>query len=270
MGLIYANYFNKLYWAPLPHISTHPSEDLTGFIPAVDPKNIGRMNVAANGVKAEFAIAQPGQPNDLGTPVAVIAPPTTTPQDVISESIYATLPNGFLVNDMIYEATLIFDSPYGENGPPTWAVGLFFKAGGITDYPTDKRAGITCQFSGLGEVKFHFTTYNGPDADLKFKYNNDFAPNPRTGKDPRFTLTLTIWEGANNSVEGTGALKYLNVAIPPSPLKPIGTPPTFDQLKVVGTSLATTTGGAYGVRLLSFAMASNPTLLPQPIRRNMW
>jgi len=257
MGLIYANYFNKLYWAPLPHISTHPSEDLTGFIPAQDPLNIGRMDVAANGVKAEFTIAPPGQYNDLGTEVSVIAPPTT-PQDVLSESIYATLPPAFLLNHTNYEATLIFDSPYGENGPPTWAVGLFFKAGGITDSPADKRAGITCQFSGLGEVKFHFTTYNGPDADLKFKYNSDFAPNPFTGKDPQFELTLAIWAGANNSVEGTGALKYLNVAIPPSPLKPIGTPPTFDQLKVVGISLATTTGGAYGVRLRSFGMVSNP------------
>lgn len=97
-------------------------------------------------------------------------------------------------------------------------------------------------------VKFHFTTYAGPDAVREYKYS-ELDPALFSNKDLLFTLSLEIHADTNNSVvEGKGALSYLNVALPPSPLKPAGLP-TLDQLKVVGVALATTTGGTYGAVL---------------------
>ncbi len=256
--IVYKNVFDALAVGPPLH---HQPGKPIGFDPRTDHDHFGRMDVAANaGAVPTFTpglrLPVPGGGlANTGTDVTVAAPATTPQNPAVSETIYLTLPRA-LDSSKIYTAEVIFDVPHVKGGTPTWTVALNFKNGDITDNPnTDGRWGPSCQFSGAGAVKFHFTQSTDPnDNNLNGRYtqfNEDIT------RPVQFKLTAAVQQGANQTVQGTGSLSYENVAIAPAALKLQGQPVNWGDIKVVGLGLATTTGGTYGARLRQFTLSTH-------------
>jgi hypothetical protein len=249
--LVYQNNFDK---TPYGFPALPPC-----FFPTIDLVGLGNMNTSANfGANTTFArsLEVPGPDGVFGETGTVVT--VAGPIGIVSETIYATLPNAFLQAGRRYKAELVFDDPSVVAGSivaqPSWSVVVSFKNGNYTDQHTDKNSAISCLFTAGGVVTFHFVTDSGnPSNTVYAQFVQDIA-HPTS-----FKLTMTIHEGPGNALEGTGSLHYGDTKIPPSsiiPVPPAVALPAFTDLTVVGIALVTVTGGTFSVRLRSFSLSS--------------
>jgi len=254
-------YFNNFDKPVLDLPGGGPQGRLLGFDPKLDIAGLGRLIVADNGgatADYKFLAVAPGEDSG-GTIITVTAPAPNLTHSVVSESLYAKLPAGFLQSNQTYRAQLVFDLPHAEVGKvgiggiePTWSVALNFKTGTTNDRFGDRRPGAACQFSGSGAVKFNSTSYNERAEPHNY---SDFDPLGVIGP-TQFALTVDIKEAPFDSVQGTGALTYGETVIPPHSLTDTGA--IFPELALVGFALTASTGGTYSVRLRTFTLGGVP------------
>jgi hypothetical protein len=158
-----------------------------------------------------------------------------------------------------FSATLDFDMPTATGGAganDVWAVALHFKTGTVNDAPNDQTLGVTCQFSGGGNIRFHGTDFDKTHLDPGTYAG--FATYPAT----QFSMRIEVDVFEGSVVSGTGALEFGDIAHAGTLLNGnavLSAGNSFDasKIKAVGAAIVTTSNdfNSFGARLRCFTLS---------------